>query len=525
MSVLPVGFGSSAAAAYTIDYSLRFRSSASASLSWTPGGAGNRKLLAKRFRIKRGTLGTLQVIASAGTASIDRFYFDTSNRLCLDVLGTARLVTTPVFSDPTAHYVDVGFFLDVANGTAASRAGILIDGVEVSGYSTDGRASITNTDTNWNNTVVQYIGRDNAGNYFDGYISEPISVDGSTTVNAYSETNSDGVRVPVRPSATYGTNGFYLDFSDATSTTTLGYDRSGNGNNWTLNNISLTAGATYDHMVDTPTNNYCVLNPLDIGSGTLNSANLGVAISAGYGLRSTLFIPAGKWYWETAITAGTNAAYHCPGIQQSAGSLGSYGGTVQCPSGYMYWGAGYKVNGMTQTAYGATYTTNDVIGIAFDATAGTLEFFKNGVSQGTAFTSISGSYSPYFSNQTTSNNDHLAWVNFGQRPFAYTPPTGFNALCTANIADGGSIITSGTFTGNASANGPYVWLNGNPETMTINGNAVTWGTHALKVAGGFKVITSSASYNTAGSNTFSVSVAGELFGDENTAPNTEQENP
>ena len=47
--------------------------------------------------------------------------------------------------------------------------------------------------------------------------------------------------------------------------------------------------------------------------------------------------------------------------------------------------------------------------------------------------------------------------------------------------------------------------------MTINGNAVTFGTHADKTANGFKLRSSSASYNTAGSNTYSVTSTGASF--------------
>ena len=101
-------------------------------------------------------------------------------------------------------------------------------------------------------------------------------------------------------------------------------------------------------------------------------------------------------------------------------------------------------------------------------------------------------------------------VNFGQRPFAYTAPSGFKALTTANLPEG-TITTSGTFTGNANANGPFVWLNGVPTAMTINGNAVTFATHADKLSNGFKMRTSSGSYNTSGSNTYSITTTGAKF--------------
>lgn len=520
------------AGGYQIEHSLRLRRSASASLSRTPGAAGNRKTTARRFRIKRGGLGTLQVVASAGTASIDRFYFDSSDRLCLDVLGTTRLVTARVFRDPTAWEVDVGFELDVGNGTAALRAKIIYDGVEVSSYSTDSRASITNTDTNWNNTVVHYLGRDNAGNYFDGYMAEPVAVDGATTV-IYSTTNADGVLVPAPPSATYGTQGSLLSFNDGSSLTNLCLDRSGNGNNWTATNVSLTAGATYDWMVDTPTNNYAVLNaaqpqgaaPIARSEGNLRT-DLG---NTTYGVVATCtqtIQPGEKVYFEGRVVTGNYTTTGGFGVVHVDDAINPP--TTNTQIGYTSRGYGYlrsvnlpyKNNNNVFTAYGTNLNDGDVVGVAFDNSAGSITFYLNGVSQGVAFTGIpSGAYFP-----AVSGAGWAMQVNFGQRPFAYTPPTGFKALCTANRGTG-SITTSGTFTGNASADGPCIWLNGNPETMTINGNAVTWGTHADKLAGGFKVRTASASYNASGTNTYSVTVTGKLFGDLAHAPNTAKGNP
>jgi hypothetical protein len=108
--------------------------------------------------------------------------------------------------------------------------------------------------------------------------------------------------------------------------------------------------------------------------------------------------------------------------------------------------------------------------------------------------------------------------NFGQRPFAYTAPSGFKALCTTNLPTG-SITTSGSFTGNANADGPFVYLNGVPTAMTINSNAVTFATHADKLSNGFKLRTSSGSYNTAGSNTYSITTTGAEFKFARAQPN------
>jgi hypothetical protein len=82
-------------------------------------------------------------------------------------------------------------------------------------------------------------------NFIDGSALDPTS---------FGEFNEDtGVWQPKAYTGSYGTNGFYLNFSDNASTTTLGDDLSGNGNDWTTNNFSVTAGAGNDSLVDTPT--------------------------------------------------------------------------------------------------------------------------------------------------------------------------------------------------------------------------------------------------------------------------------
>ena len=125
------------------------------------------------------------------------------------------------------------------------------------------------------------------------------------------------------------------------------------------------------------------------------------------------------------------------------------------------------------------------------------------------------SYAPWFGCYTSTD----VWSGtFGQQPFTYTPPTGFVALNAYNIA-AGTVTTSGSFIGNLNADGPFVYLNGVPTTMTINGNAVTFGTQADKLANGFKVRSASALYNLATSNTYSVTTNGAVFKNANAQGN------
>jgi hypothetical protein len=105
-------------------------------------------------------------------------------------------------------------------------------------------------------------------------------------------------------------------------------------------------------------------------------------------------------------------------------------------------------------AYGATWNTTNIIGVALDLDAGTLVFYKDNVSQGTAYTSLSGTFTPIFGFQGGTTVTGVG--NFGQRPFTYTPPTGFVALNTQNlptptISNGASYMAATTYTGTGSA--------------------------------------------------------------------------
>jgi hypothetical protein len=126
-------------------------------------------------------------------------------------------------------------------------------------------------------------------------------------------------------------------------------------------------------------------------------------------------------------------------------------------------------------SYAATYTTNDVIGCALDLDNGTVAFYKNGVSQGTMWTGLTGTnYRPFCSRRGYT-------FNFGQRPFAYTAPSGFKALCTTNlpeptIADGSTAMDVALYTGNGSTqtisglnfSPDFVWIKSRNSEITYH---------------------------------------------------------
>ena len=444
---------------YNISRSLRFRSSATAYLNRTPASAGNRKTWTYSTWLKRGKLGADQLFFSCSAGSNSnknemRFNGDDTFGLETVVSGSASaLTTTQVFRDPSAYY-HIIVACDTTQATSSNRLKFYINGVQVTAFSSSSYPSL-NQDLYYNSTNNHLLG---AGNQFAGqvysdlYLTEVNFIDGQAlTPSLFGETDPiTGVWKPKKFAGTYGTNGFYLDFKDNSSTAALGYDAAGS-NDWTVNNISLTAGTTYDSMTDVPTltdattANYPVLNPLTTPlDGTITNGNLNIAYGSSgtrTGIAATMAMTTGKFYWEVTVTASSaNPCNAAIGISNTTDNssvstgIGYYTGYTA--NGWGYYGAdGNVYNNASGTSYGATFTTNDVIGVTFDADARTLTFYKNNTSQGIAYTGLAaGTYYPSIGDGGGGATLTMV-INFGQRPFSYTPPTGFVALNTFNLPE------------------------------------------------------------------------------------------
>jgi hypothetical protein len=434
--------------------SLRFNSDDSAYLTRTPASAGNRKTWTWSGWVKLSSNKNQQLFNCVGAQNDTQATFiDFLSTGVFRVTGwnTVWRGTAAVYRDFSAWYHVVVAF-DTTQATGADRVKVYINGSQVTNFSSSNDPT-QNTDYGINQAALHEIGRYTVSgtgyDYLGGYMTEIVFVDGQAlTPSSFGQTNSTtGVWEPKAITGlTYGTNGFYLKFQDnsGTTATTLGKDSSGNGNNWTPNNFSVTAGVGNDSLVDTPylygtdtgaggevRGNYCTLNPLDTsvfaGSLALSNGNLQVAgTNESAGVKSTFFVSSGKWYWEGTLTSGSTDSVI--GIGQAASIY--YPGYSS--TSYAYRFDGNKLNNDSSSSYGASYTTNDVIGIALDLDAGTLVFYKNGSSQGTAYSSLSGNFTPHFG--ASGGGNSTTWVaNFGQRPFAYTAPSGFKALNTQNL--------------------------------------------------------------------------------------------
>jgi hypothetical protein len=388
-----------------------------------------------------------------------------------------------VYRDPSAWYHVVIAF-DSTQATASNRVKIYVNGSQVTALANTTYPS-QNYDSDYNMTTAQYLGvRGDGGldSYFDGYLTEINSIDGQAlTPTSFGQINAiTGVWQPKKYAGTYGTNGFYLNFSDNSAATAaaIGKDYSGNGNNWTPNNISVTAGVTYDSMIDTPTpyadggngrGNYAVLNPLTNFSGsdaTISNGNLTVA----YGSSATIALVAatvgqssGKWYYEFICTASsaTNPGWLVGIVKENYTVTADFPG--QDATGWGCFGLnGNKYNGAGGVSYGSAFIVNDILMCAYDIDSGKIWWGKNGTwfasgdpTTGTnaAFTNIGGNTLFPAIGDGGGAGTYTGSLNFGQRPFTYTPPSGFLALNTQNlpastIDNGAAYMAATLYTGN-----------------------------------------------------------------------------
>jgi len=478
MAVLPASLLLRRQSNYQIDRSLRFNDDDSAYLNRTPGVAGNRKTLTWSGWAKRANIGVNSAIFSADSAATTndcRIYFSSGDILKIFYHRSAGTDigyadTTAVFRDSSAWY-HIVIAVDTTQVTATDRMKLWVNGTQITSFSSRADAA-QNADTSFNNTVPHQIGASTArGFYSDGYMAEIHYIDGTALDPTSFGEDVNGVWRPIEVSGlTYGTCGFYLSFADNTSTPTLGYDDAGS-NDWTLNNFSVTAGAGNDSLTDTPTNNYCTLSPIIQGGGfnaanTYANGNLDVATNAGSisaGIAS-VGMTSSKWYWEILVNSATGSP-QLGLCRQQIGTI-TTNGLGQDATSYVYASNGAKGNNNSFVAYGNTYTTADIISVAYDADTGKVYFAKNGTWQASgdpaagtnpAYSGLSEVYFAAFGDGGGATTCAYSF-NFGQRPFAYTPPTGFSALCTANlptpdIANPGAYMSAVLYTGTGSSLG------------------------------------------------------------------------
>ena len=176
-----------------------------------------------------------------------------------------------------------------------------------------------------------------------------------------------------------------------------------------------------------PRHNEGVRLQLGYGGNTWSQSYLRVTTPSGNGCsRANTEIPStGKWYAECKWVSGSSMSV--AGIVQRSHSESSNLG--QGSYGYGYASSGSFQHNGADAGSPASYANGDIIGIYVDSDAGSVEFFKNGVSQGTNWSSGLTSYPYYFavSDGSSGGTGEFLWWFDG---FQYTPPPGAKSLNT-----------------------------------------------------------------------------------------------
>jgi hypothetical protein len=418
--------------------------------SKTFASAGNRKTFTISTWLKITNLSNSQSIFYGDTAGStngtnDDFYYS-SNKITFGGYNSVYITSTAVFRDVSAWY-HVVLSVDTTQATSANRIKLYVNGVEQARTEGAGYPA-QNFDTAFiKSGAFQICGNSPASGYGLFNLANFNYVDGTALdATSFGETDATtGIWKPKSYSGSYGTNGFFLKFENSAS---LGTDSSGNGNNWTVNN-------TPTQTVDTPSNVFCTLNALDINAITLTQGNL-LAGSTGAtwkSTRSTFGVSKGKWYWEMKATASASS-YDCQmGVGLFSLAIASFAEWSSANPSVVYTaGSGEKILNGTASAYGATYTVGDIIGVAFDADNLTVTFYKNGTSQGVITTGWSAdTYAVEIALYGRSGGTTSGSFNFGNGyfettaisspysdsaglgKFQYAVPSGYYALCTKNI--------------------------------------------------------------------------------------------
>ena len=505
---------------YTIDNSCRFNDDDTAYLERTPSSTEtSNKIYTVSVWTKRGNVsGNYMKIFSCNSSvsNTNELEFKNDETLFWNQQsggsGRDKMGTTALYRDPSAWY-HIVLAIDSTQAVEANRFKLYVNGSQVTAFGGSENYPSLNDTFQWNiNGVIQRVGIQayNTSNSFDGYMAEFHNIDGQQLPPTdFGKTNDDGVWVPIEYTGSYGTNGFYLDFS---SSGDLGNDVSGNNND--LTSSGLTAA---DQMTDTPTDNFCVLNSvLDTGAGhlygvTLSEGNLKTTLSAsalGTRASATISVNSGKWYWEGKYigTAGG----------ENYGHFGVWSSTTGLPTGQAgsgvagdneWWmsddGSDNHDNTSSDTGLG-TWDTNDIIQIALDMDARKMWFGRNNTYEGDpaagsgeSFSSIGDNIVPIVAGYGGGSGQGNWEVNFGQSSLAHTAPSGFNAVSTANITTpavtdsstnfqteiytgNGTAIGSGgkavTFTGNADMSPDLVWIKNRDQSDSHSWYDTTRGT-------------------------------------------------
>jgi len=458
--VFPVVGGDGKPTGYEIDNSLRFEDGDAPRLTKTFSSSGNRRTVTFSAWFKLSNLGIIRHIFSNNGA--DFINLESDNTLSVQLAGSAEgyLYSNRVFRDPSAWY-HIVVAVDTTQGTASNRLKLYINGVQETSFS-DSSNPNQNLETGFAENVQHAIGMRSANvdRHFDGYLAEVNFVDGSALDPTYfGETDDNGVWIPKEPDvSSYGTNGFYMQFQQtgtSANSSGIGADTSGNDHHFAVTNLAAT-----DVTEDTPTNNFCTLSSVDNDGVVLSEGNCNFDTSSGNneGVRGTIGVQNGKWYYECKITGSAgmsagNIGYSRPEVPVTSGPASVLG---LFANGSSTFGLYNNSSGKTSLDASAGIGQNDIIGVALDldSSTKTIAYYRNGSIMGSAQTinaSILGDFLLPVMLDDGGVNDVVGSFNFGNPTFSissgntdgkygnfeYAPPSGYYALCTKRLAEFG----------------------------------------------------------------------------------------
>ena len=470
--------GSISTAPYEIENSLKFESDNTESLTKSQT-ASNRKTWTVSFWFKRTKINSaLQYVFEAGSTGSTLFsgpiINGTSFWMIYDYINNSRKLafySTAPLNDPSAWYHLV-MACDTTQSVATDRFKIYLNGVNltaISGYFSTAQYPDQNYESNinWSSSSLSIGKAPTASTNFNGYISEFNFIDGlMKEASDFGKYDADsGIWIPKEYTGSYGNEGYFLNFQNSSN---LGADSSGNGNNFTQNNIT-----SIDQATDTPTNNFCTINNLvdnnfaifSLTEGGTRGPNTGET-NASVG---TFAVSSGKWYWEGVTTAFSGTNYWKWGVIRADVQQGNSASPAINAGSSWYSGDNAYY---TQTSTSASsvayntgfsgYTAGDIWSISLNCDVSPYEmtFRINNSVPGTAANNTDRSVGtfasedavvPYYmlyniaSDNTFHNfgNPFIATLSGGNTDengygdFKYAPPSGYYALCTKNLAEFG----------------------------------------------------------------------------------------
>ena len=435
-------------------------------LKRTPSSAGNRQTWTFSCWMKQsgtilnssGDMAILNAGSSGHHGTRFRMYFHTQ-QLRSSSNEANYNVSASLYRDPSA-------WMHIVWKLTGGVSYQYVNGVLVTSTSVSGDVAINN---NVEHTMGVYAGYETASR-FKGYLAEVVFIDGTALDPTSFASEKNGCWIPDEIDLTFGSQGYHLDFANASAP---GNDVSGNNNDWT--NVSL---ATHDQMLDSPTfgsegsANFATINPLDptIPLDAISEGNLQIAeVANNRGAKANFALPlTGKWYWEQYVYADSAQELWggITGITTNSsgdGRGGSSNSNTYGASWSNYSGSNMFIRkfiaGSESAESGSFGTTKDtILGIAINRDDNEAKFYKNNALQFTTAISATQEYFPAGGLGGGTNATTINIFNFGQSSafsgnetsqgnadgngygdFYYAPPSGFLALNSANLPTAASI--------------------------------------------------------------------------------------